>query len=173
MKKGLIINHNTSYIDKLHELFSECDVISYNHFNSVSVDSYDYFVLSGGEIHISDKNDIVEEKLFLSKTKKPIFAICLGMQIISIINGEELKEIPYRVKGFENINLPISGDMYYNHGWYIENIPLGFEGIKRRFVKAIWNKQIFAVQGHPEYSGEYGLSLKKYFMDNYVNCKDI
>ena len=60
MKKGLIINHNTSYIDKLHELFSECDIISYKDFDSALVETYDYLVLSGGEIHISDKNDIVE-----------------------------------------------------------------------------------------------------------------
>ena len=45
--KGLIINHNTQYIDKLVELF-ECDVMNHVDFDVDKVEQYDYVILSGG-----------------------------------------------------------------------------------------------------------------------------
>ena len=59
--KGLIINHNTRYIDKLVELFN-CDVMNYTDFDIEKVEQYDYVILSGGPIDISKETDIKIEK---------------------------------------------------------------------------------------------------------------
>ncbi len=168
IKRGLIINHHSHYLKELHQLFIECDIVTYTHFTKEHAEKYDYIILSGGEINISGIDDIKEEKEFLRTTTKPIFGVCLGMQILSIVHGQILKDLPTRMKGLEKINIGIEGDIYYDHGCFIENVPANFYGIKKEFVKAIWNKNIFALQGHPELSGEFGKQIKQYFFENFI-----
>ena len=160
-KKGLIINHHTKVLKDLHELFIECDIITYTHFSKEHAEKYDYIILSGGDINISGVDDIKEEKEFLKNTNKPILGICLGMQIMSILNGEILKDLPSRIRQKELINIGIEGEIQYDHGCFIENIPTRFNGVKTQFVKAIWNEKVLGLQGHPEMSGEFGKQVKK------------
>ncbi len=170
--RGLIINHNTSYCKDLFYLFGdECDIVNYQYFSTEQANKYDFIVLSGGEIHISDDDDIYEEKQFLKATTKPIFAVCLGMQIVCVINDLKLGELPQRIKGEYFLPyLESGGQMTYNHGWYIGNIPNGFDGIiEDGIVKAIWNEKVLGFQGHPELSGEYGQRIKEYFIQNYIS----
>lgn len=167
--KGLIINHNTQYIDKLVELFN-CDVMNHTDFNIEKVEQYDYIILSGGPIDISKETDIVEEKLWLRETNKPILGICLGLQILCLVYDEtlEYKELEnnrkiYEKFEFENTNY----DMFYNHSYYFEKIPKDFIGeIKDGIL--IWmkhkTKPILAFQGHPEMS-EQGELIRDYFLN--------
>lgn len=167
--KGLIINHNSSYCSSLHKLFPDCDIISYSDFTIEKTNDYSYFILSGGEINISGIEDIKEEKEFIKTTKKPIFGVCLGMQIISICFGQKLLEIGYRVKGTRKIDIfDKELELVYNHGWYIPEAPDGFNGGKDEHVQYIYNDNILAFQAHPELSGESGLYLKEYFIKNYL-----
>lgn len=173
--RGLIINHDSRYSADLSKLFNRCDVVCYTHFNLDHANQYDYIILSGGEINISHEPDIALEKFFLKTCNKPIFAVCLGMQILSIIAGESLQELPDgRRKDPEHMTvLGIEGDMCYNHGWFINKIPTGYEGIlgDDGVLRAIYNEKVMAFQGHPELSGEFGLKLRNKFYEILDNRK--
>jgi len=170
--RGLIINHDSRFSGELSKLFDKCDIVYYTHFNIEHAMQYDYVVLSGGDIHISDDEDITLEKFFLKTCNKPIFAVCLGMQIMSIIEGEKLKELNIKKIGKESLTFQgIQGDMEYNHGWFIENIPSGYEGIVNDgIVKAIYNdkNKVMGFQGHPELSSQYGMDLRDLFFRKYL-----
>src|ERR1035437_823535 len=169
--RGLLINHHSKYYDDLSILFNDnCDIVSYTHFNIDHAKQYDYFILSGGEINISKEEDIAFEKLFLKTCNKPIFGVCLGMQILSIIAGEKLNELANgRRIGTEPFTFSEEvGELQYNHGWFINSIPNGYECIigDDNILRCIYNDRVLAFQGHPELSGEFGLKLKEYFFKN-------
>jgi len=168
--KGLIINHNTQYIDKLVELF-DCDVMNHTDFNSEIVEQYDYVILSGGPINISEDNDIFTEKEWLRQTNKPILGICLGLQILCLVYDENLeyKQLDENRKLFENINIDNKEyEMFYNHSYYFNTVPEGFVGEVRNNILVYMRhltKPIMAFQGHPEMI-ENGEEIRDYFLKN-------
>ncbi len=172
--RGLIINHNSGFSSELSKLFRNCDIVNHTHFNIDHANQYDYIVLSGGEIHISFPEDIELEKYFLRTCNKPIFAVCLGMQIISLLSGELLLEMDSgRKTGKEELKFRgLMGKMVYNHGWFIPNIPKGYKGILGTdgVLKAIYNDKlrIMGFQGHPELAGEFGIKLRDMFLNKYL-----
>jgi len=151
--KGLIINHDMN-CRNIHRMFPNCDEVFHSDFTLEITDNYDYFILSGGEINISGEKDLILEKQFIKTTKKPIFGICLGMQIICICYNEILKDLGYRIKNkqiikYDNTELNIT----YDHGWYIDRVPNGFHGyIENNILHWVRKDNILAFQGHPELS---------------------
>lgn len=170
MLKPVIVNHSTSFPNNLHKLFTNADIINYKHFNAQQIETYDYVILSGGEINISGNDDIIDEKQWLKATSKPILGICLGMQILSILEGEILLPIGKRVVNKFKIDvMNLFGDMYYDHGWYISNIPNGYEGkLRDGKLDFIFNKNRLAFQGHPELSGDFGIEIKNLFLSKFI-----
>lgn len=170
MLKPVIINHATAFPNNLHKLFPNADVVNYDHFNKEHIESYDYIVLSGGEINISGENDIKEEKEWLKSTTKPILGICLGMQILSILEGEKLLPIGHRINNKYNLDLiDISGELTYDHGWYISNVPKNYIGsLREGRLDYIYKKNRLAVQGHPELSGGFGNEIKNLFISKFI-----
>jgi len=179
--KGVIINHNTDYLEGLTRLFSDCDVINYENFDEVVVDNYDFIILSGGEINISGENDIIKEKEYLRKTNKPLLGICLGHQIIGLLYGSDLKynklkEFNDIDKGFkETTILDTKLNLYYYHKCYIDNMSDEFTTILDdyrgvNFINLMENKnrKILGIQFHPEKSQEDGIFIKNYFYKNYL-----
>lgn len=163
--KGLIINHEMN-CENIHKMFPNCDEIKYTLFTKEISQRYDYFILSGGEINISGSNDLIYEKEFIKTTTKPIFGICLGMQIICICYNEILKDMGIRILDEKDIifNNQIL-NIKYNHGWFIENIPLEFTGYKENnIVHWIQKDNIIAFQGHPEISKSRE-EIKQIFID--------
>jgi anthranilate/para-aminobenzoate synthase component II len=166
--RGLIINHNTQYLDKLVELFN-CDVMNHIDFNVEKVEQYDYIILSGGPIDISKETDIVAEKDWLRETNKPILGICLGLQILCLVYDEtlEYKELEHTRKLYENIQFEnVDYDMFYNHSYYFSKVPEGFDGKVRNNILIYMKhrqKPIIAFQGHPEMS-EHGEEIRDYFL---------
>jgi glutamine amidotransferase len=129
--------------------------------------------------------------------KKPFLGICLGMQLIASkgyenaitdglgwIQGEVRKiegnglSVPHL--GWNNIKVTKSSvfdkfndkDFYFIHSYYFDALnPLDVSAIVNYGIDlpAIIHKEnIFATQFHPEKSQNSGLSLIKYFLDNYV-----
>lgn len=166
--RGLIINHNTQYIDKLVELFN-CDVVNHTDFNVEKVEEYDYVILSGGPIDISKETDIVIEKEWLKETNKPVLGICLGLQILCLVYDEtlEYKELEYNRKLYEKFEFENTNyDMFYNHSYYFNKIPKDFIGEVKNGI-LLWmkhkTKPILAFQGHPEMT-KHGKDIKEYFL---------
>ncbi|MBW2968402.1 hypothetical protein KY362_08030 [Candidatus Woesearchaeota archaeon] len=177
--KGLIINHDTAYLDSLQELFPDTDRMFYQEFDPEKARDYDYIVLSGGPINISAPTDLAEEKQYLLHTEQPIFAVCLGLEIICVMHGSKLLEMPKKRTGFHP--LEVFGHRYqifHNHGWFIRDVPDGFDLLYSTgdIVDAIEHKgkKILAFQGHPEMSGSHGEALRDIFFERYLqqnNCE--
>lgn len=148
--KGLIINHDSFFYDDLIKLFPNCDVINYKDFKIEKTKKYKYFILSGGSIHISNEEDLKEEKEFIRTTHKPIFGICLGFQIICLAFGAELREITEENRSKIELTVPfnkkdiIIGDIEYRHHCYINESFEFPESIytKNKFYKNKIHKQI-------------------------------
>ncbi len=174
--KCIIINHNTRFKKELASLFSEFDtqIMNYEEFDETKLAKADFIVLSGGPIHISDKNDLIEEKNFLKKTTKPILGICLGHQILSLVFGSKLEQFKEKkIEFFELELFGMKGQMFYSHIHYIKELPKEFRLLSKRngFIEAMEHKTkpIFSLQGHPERSGEFGEGIKTLFIQRFVN----
>lgn len=171
--KGLIIDHGSTLIDALKELFPEADVMHHSTFDRSIAESHDFIVLSGGPIHISHPEDLLEEKEFLKTTKKPVLGICLGLEILGVTFGSRLLKLKKKRKGLYALDiLGENGMMYYKHGWFIKDAPEGFDVLARDddiiTAMACKDRPILAVQGHPEKSGDFGNSVKRTFIENFV-----
>lgn len=171
--KCLIIDHNTTLIEELKQLFPEADIVKYSEFHKNITEKYDFIVLSGGPIHISSPDDIKEEKEFLQTTTKPILGICLGLQIIGIAHGSALLDLEKERTGlFELEILGEKGKIHQEHGCFIKDVPDGFEVLDRQgdIIEAMAHKSrpILAIQGHPEKSGKFGELIKKIFIKKFV-----
>jgi GMP synthase (glutamine-hydrolysing) len=170
---GLIINHTNVNPKETIAFFKNCDVVSCHDFNLNESNKYDYFILTGGHINISGVDDLKEEKLFLKNTNKPIFGICLGLQILSIIDGEKLECGKVIRNGkhrlvFNDKNL----NLHYEHYCRISKIPPSYNGyVKNGILEWIKHKEkpIIAFQCHPEKSGKSGEFLKNYFFNMFFN----
>ena len=171
-KKGVIINHNSHYINELKKLF-RCDIINYIDFTPEKVEKYDYVILSGGPIDISEVTDIVAEKKWLTETNKPILGICLGLQILCIAFDKtlEYKKFEENRKIIDKMSFEgVEYDMFYNHSYHFDKIPEGFSGEVKDGILIYMKhreKSIIAFQGHPEMMDKkQGRKIRNYF----INC---
>ena len=168
--KGLVINHRTKYIGKVVQLFVGCDVMDYMNFKAEVAESYDYIVLSGGPIDITGDN-IKDEKEWLRTTEKPILGICLGIQILCLVYGEEMYKFPHNKKVNEHVRfVDTDYNMFYNHSYYFNKIPNEFIGeVKNNIVIYMRHKTkpILAFQGHPEMT-EQGEKIRDFFFEKIV-----
>ena len=173
--KCLIIYHKTKYKEELLSLFSEYspELIDCENFDPEYAEKFDFIVLSGGPIHISDEEDIKKEKDFIRKTNKPILGICLGLQIFGVTFGSKLLQLEKEREGLSDFELHgEKGRLYFAQGWLVKDEPAEFEVLRKNgeIIEAMRHKTkpFLAVQGHPEISGEYGEKIKKIFIDRYV-----
>lgn len=124
--------------------------------------------------------------------KKPFLGICLGMQMVfdksyeygeyeglGLIRGE-IKLLPDNVKkphiGWNNLNikmrsplfegLPESPYVYFVHSYYLETdapVVSATTNYGKEIQVAVQQDNIFALQFHPEKSGDMGLQILKNF----------
>ena len=173
--KGIIINHDSSFIDDLKKLFENCDVIHYKDLEE-GIDvlyEYDYVVLSGGPINISGREDLVEEKIFLKKTNKPVIGICLGFEILCVAEGSKLPPLGRLREGFFELNFfGTKGKLYQSHSWLIEDAPSCYEVLEKtgKIIELVVHKEkpFLGIQGHPEKSGKFGVYIRDFFLNNFV-----
>jgi imidazole glycerol phosphate synthase glutamine amidotransferase subunit len=127
-------------------------------------------------------------------TGKPYLGICLGLQVLFEASAEApdipgLGLLPGRVRRFEGVakvpqvgwnqlqirrsgrllkNIPDGSFVYYCHSYYA---PVTEEAVDvseygQTYATAIEIDNIWAVQFHPEKSGEVGLKVLKNFLDS-------
>jgi hypothetical protein len=148
--KGVIINHYIGDLPDqccLRNLFN-LPVINYPDFSYEEVDKYDYIVLSGGPTNLSKLNK--EENQFVFETQKPIFAICLGMQLLAVLDESQLSVYKENLIYKEELEVyGRVGEMYYFHQCYLNFMPKSYTGITDTCVRVMEKGPILGVQGHP------------------------
>lgn len=123
----------------------------------------DGIMLSNGPGDPKECQDIIKEIKKLYDSEVPIFAICLGHQMMALANGADTKKMKY---GHRGANHPVknleTGKVYIstqNHGYVVKNDSLLEDVARPLFLNVndktcegvrYFNKKIFTVQFHPE-----------------------
>lgn len=124
---------------------------------------YDGIMLSNGPGDPAECVGIIKEVKKLYDSDTPIFAICLGHQLMALANGFKTTKMKY---GHRGANHPVkdveNGRVYLsaqNHGYVVEGDSVDPAIAKVRFINAndgsveglsYRDKKIFTVQFHPE-----------------------
>ena len=144
------------------------------------------------------KSKLIDSIISFVKSERPFLGICLGLQLL-FENSEEgtepglgifkgsVKKLPGNVKiphmGWNMVNfkktneslfeLPKNDYFYFVHSYYVvpsdNSLICGKTEYGLEFCSAVTYKNIFAVQFHPERSGEMGLQIYKNFV-SLTNC---
>jgi carbamoyl-phosphate synthase small subunit len=144
----------------------------------------DGIMLSNGPGDPAECVEIIAEIKKLYESKVPIFAICLGHQLMALANGFETKKMKY---GHRGANHPVkdleSGRVYLssqNHGYVVVNETIDENKAKVRFINAndhtieglrYLNKNIFTVQFHPEACA--GPQDSEFLFDEFVQMMEV
>lgn len=143
-----------------------CDVIVYPALtgaDEILADGPDGIMLSNGPGDPKECTSIIEEVKKLYASDIPIFAICLGHQLMALANGADTHRLKY---GHRGGNHPVkdlrTGRVYIssqNHGYVVDESTIDPEVAEPAFINvndgtneglAYRNKKIFTVQFHPE-----------------------
>ena len=143
-----------------------CDVTIYPAFTTaeeIIASNPDGIMLSNGPGDPKECVSIIEELKKLYNSDIPIFAICLGHQLMALATGADTHKMKY---GHRGGNHPVkdlkSGKVYIssqNHGYVVDSetinpeiAEVGFINVNDKTVEGLRykNKNIFTVQFHPE-----------------------
>ncbi len=143
-----------------------CNVTIYPAFTpaeEIIASNPDGIMLSNGPGDPKECVTIIEELKKLYNTDIPIFAICLGHQLMALANGADTHKMKY---GHRGANHPVkdlkTGKVYIssqNHGYVVDSdtispdvAEVGFVNVNDKTVEGLRykNKEIFTVQFHPE-----------------------
>lgn len=143
-------------------------------------------ILSGGPNSVYEKDAPQVSADFYDKIQSPILGICYGMQLLAKdLNGTvspsdkreyghaQLKRLSGKTALFDNLSEKL--DVWMSHGDHVTKLPEGFHttAMSGEILTAIENpeKQIFAVQFHPEVSHTpQGKEILKNFIFNICGC---
>lgn len=143
-----------------------CNVIVYpadTKAEEIINDKPDGIMLSNGPGDPKDNVEIIKEIKKLYDTNIPIFAICLGHQLMALATGANTKKLKYGHRGGNHPVKDLINNKVYitsqNHGYYVEEASLDSKVAIPAFVNVndktneglkYVNKNIFTVQFHPE-----------------------
>ena len=144
----------------------DCAVTIYPAWTSaeeILADNPDGIMLSNGPGDPAECTDIIAEVKKLYDSNKPIFAICLGHQLMALATGAKTKKLKYGHRGGNQPAKCIEESRVYitsqNHGYCVddttldENIAIpSFVNVNDRTNEGLKyvGKNIFTVQFHPE-----------------------
>ncbi|AOZ96969.1 carbamoyl phosphate synthase small subunit [Butyrivibrio hungatei] len=160
-----------------------CDVTVYPSNTSaeeILKDNPDGIMLSNGPGDPKECKDIIVEIKKLYDSNKPIFAICLGHQLMALATGADTFKMKY---GHRGGNHPVkdlaTGRVYIssqNHGYVVDMDKLDKNVAEPAFINvndgtneglAYVDKNIFTVQFHPEACP--GPQDSSYLFDRFIN----
>ena len=123
----------------------------------------DGIMLSNGPGDPKTCTGIIEEVRKFYESDVPIFAICLGHQLMALANGGDTHKLKYGHRGGNHPVKDLSTNRVYissqNHGYVVDDTTLSQEIAKPAFVNVndgtnegmeYTGKKIFTVQFHPE-----------------------
>ena len=186
--KALIINNHSNFIQKIIDILKDFEIehflIDYADFRLDKSSSFDFFILSGGDIKIRNNPSLQQEEELVRQAPKPIFGICAGFQIIANACGVSISKLPEQVYGVKKIkvynlyklglNYPSNElDVFEYHSWAVKKPVKDFSvlGSSEYGIEIIKHnsKPILATQFHPEVQ-EYnkGIIILNYFIEKMV-----
>ncbi len=164
-----------------------CEVTIYPGFTKAEVvlkDRPDGIMLSNGPGDPKECKEIITEVKNLYDSNVPIFAICLGHQLLALANGGDTTKMKY---GHRGANHPVkdlkTGRVYIstqNHGYMVmeESIPsdvaeVSFLNVNDRTVEGFHylGKNVFSVQFHPEACA--GPMDSEFLFDEFTNMMEV
>lgn len=186
--KALIIDNHSNFIQKIIDILKDFEiehsVIDYADFRLDKSGSFDFFILSGGDIKIRNNPSLQQEEELVRQAPKPIFGICAGFQIIANAYGVNISKMPEQVYGVKKIkvfNLDKLGlnypsnelDVFEYHSWAVKKPPKDFSvlGSSEYGIEIIKHnsKPILATQFHPEVQEDNkGIIILNYFIEKMV-----
>lgn len=144
----------------------------------------DGIMLSNGPGDPKECVEIIEEIKKLYQSEVPIFAICLGHQLMALANGADTKKLKY---GHRGANHPVknlhTGKVYIssqNHGYVVETGTLSEDIAEVSFINAndktvegykYIGKNIVTVQFHPEACG--GPQDSEFLFDEFIQMMEV
>ncbi len=164
-----------------------CDVTVYpalTKAEEVFGDMPDGIMLSNGPGDPKECVEVIEEIKKMYQSDIPIFAICLGHQLMALACGGDTRKLKY---GHRGANHPVkdlqTGRVYIssqNHGYVVEDGTLKEEIAEKYFVNAndgtnegyhYLGKNIFTVQFHPEACA--GPQDSEFLFDEFIKMMEV
>ena len=147
-------------------------------------DAPDGIMLSNGPGDPAECVSIIKEIKTLFDTEIPIFAICLGHQLLALANGAKTHKMKY---GHRGANHPVkdltTGKVYIssqNHGYVVDEGSLdesiaetSFINVNDKTVEGLHyvNKNVFTVQFHPEACA--GPKDSEFLFDRFIHMMEV
>lgn len=144
----------------------------------------DGIMLSNGPGDPKECTEIIEEVKNMFDSKVPIFAICLGHQLLALANGGDTQKMKY---GHRGANHPVkdlrTGRVYIstqNHGYMVmseslkpEIAEVSFINVNDKTVEGMHylGKNVFSVQFHPEACA--GPMDSNFLFDEFINMMEV
>lgn len=164
-----------------------CEVTIYPAFTKaeeILKDKPDGIMLSNGPGDPKECHEIITEVKKLYDSKVPIFAICLGHQLLALANGGDTVKMKY---GHRGANHPVkdlkSGRVYIstqNHGYMVKEESLKPEVAEMSFINVndktveglhYLGKNVFSVQFHPEACA--GPMDSEFLFDEFITMMEV
>ncbi|MBO4998692.1 MAG: carbamoyl phosphate synthase small subunit [Lachnospira sp.] len=147
-------------------------------------DKPDGIMLSNGPGDPKECTEVIAEVKKLYDSNVPIFAICLGHQIMALANGADTEKMKY---GHRGANHPVknteTGKVYIssqNHGYVVkeDSLPKGiakplFYNVNDKTCEGVryLDKNVFTVQFHPEACG--GPQDSEFLFDEFMKMMEV
>jgi carbamoyl-phosphate synthase small subunit len=164
-----------------------CEVTIYPAFTKaeeVLKENPDGIMLSNGPGDPKECTEIIAEVKKMFDSTVPIFAICLGHQLLALANGGDTQKMKY---GHRGANHPVkdlkSGRVYIstqNHGYMVkedslkpEVAELSFVNVNDKTVEGLHylGKNVFSVQFHPEACA--GPMDSEFLFDEFIDMMEV
>lgn len=164
-----------------------CHVTVYPEFTTaeeILVSNPDGIMLSNGPGDPKECTSIIEEIKKLYSSDVPIFAICLGHQLMALANGGDTHKMKYGHRGANHPVKDLSTNKVYissqNHGYVVDDNSLDKSVAKVSFVNVndgtvegleYIGKKVFTVQFHPEACA--GPRDSEFLFDKFINMMEV
>lgn len=144
----------------------------------------DGIMLTNGPGDPAECTGIIAELKKIYQSEVPVFAICLGHQLLALATGAKTEKMKY---GHRGVNHPVkdlkTGRVYIssqNHGYMVKEESLdkevatvGFVNVNDKTVEGLryTGKKIFTVQFHPEACG--GPTDSEFLFDEFMKMMEV
>jgi glutamine amidotransferase len=191
--KVAIVKYNAGNVESVKNALNRLEIEPVISDDPETLQTADKVIFPGVGEASTAMNYLSERKLdkVIKSLKQPVFGICLGMQLLCEFSDENstvcLGILPYQVRQFstENLKVPQIGwntiynlkgrlftgisersYVYFVHGFYVES---GKETTANcdyeiAYSAAVEYENFYAVQFHPEKSGEVGAKILENFL---------